>query len=125
MYTYLEIHYVPFRWRTQFLRTFNRGVQPMWEGIVIGVIEVRVVRVRDMKLTDKEIAETIKQVKKLAKIRELYDDACAVLGLPDSTNDGGPGDLADEVRRIVQRNNSLELVNLELEERLAKKSVTN
>lgn len=73
-----------------------------------------------MKLTDEESSNTIEQVKKLMRIRGLYDNACAVLGLPDSTNDGGPGELADEIKELLRRNNELEQVNVELEERLAK-----
>ncbi len=37
----------------------------------------------------------------LDKLRHLVDDACAVRKLPDTMNDGGPADLAEEMRSLV------------------------
>ena len=41
------------------------------------------------------------------KLRAEIDDALAVVRAPDSTNDGGPANLAGEMRRLVDNNNAL------------------
>ena len=51
-------------------------------------------------------------------VEPLLSDALAVLNLPDIDNDGGPGDLADDIKRILSENNSLTAENAALRETL-------
>jgi hypothetical protein len=44
----------------------------------------------------------------LFELRQKYDDACAVLRAPDTTNDGGPADLAEDIRTLLH-NQAVEL----------------
>lgn len=39
------------------------------------------------------------------KWRDMYDEACAVLREPDSTNDGGPVNLANSIRDLIHNYN--------------------
>lgn len=47
----------------------------------------------------------------MVKWRNRFDGACAVLHAPDSTNDGGPADLAEDIKNLLHNYN---LIAMEL-----------
>lgn len=58
--------------------------------------------------------------RELREARDKMDEALAVVKAPDSTNDGGPADLAEEMRFLVQEHTTLheenEALRIELSE---------
>lgn len=48
------------------------------------------------------IIDAAQQMAEANQYRDLFDAACAVLKTPDSTNDMGPGDLAEDIRDVTR-----------------------
>lgn len=79
-----------------------RSLPPTYAGEDVAEI------VRERNNTREEMKRLVKEYDKL---RALVDEACAVVRLPDTTNDGGPGDLAEELRTLKHNNDVVEEEN--------------